>query len=369
MPLLLAEVLADHWPDFARRHASRLVTAHYGAVEAVLRCRTPAMGGHVYRCDCCKKNHFAYHSCNHRCCPQCGALDQQAWCARQEARLLPGLDYFLITFTIPSELWPLCRQHPAKLYDLLLGESAGALQDLAATKLKGRLGFTSVLHTWGRQLQHHPHVHVIVPAVAFDPSSRQLRFPKQNEFLLHTAPLAARFRNRLEIALNTRHPEIHHALDPKVRSSFDHQSKWRLDCRHAGRGHAAIRYLARYVFKTALGKGRLLGYEPDGRIRLSYQDSTTKQWGVVRLTPDTFLRRFLTHVLPKGFVRVRHFGWLAGAARKTRLLVRALLCGQLDEPAPNLPETPQPTCPDCGAIMIRIAELAPLDFKRGPPRS
>ena len=367
MPLALAEVLADHWPGFARRHTSRLATAHHRAVRAVLECRTPALGGHVYRCTHCQKNHFAYHSCNHRSCPQCGALDQQRWCARQEARLLPGLDYFLITFTISSELWPLCRRHPAELYDLLLRESAAALQDLAASKLKGRLGFTSVLHTWGRQMQHHPHVHVIVPAVAFDPATRTLRFPKRDGFLLHTAPLAARFRNRLEIALKTRHPEIHAQLPAEARATFAKDCQWRLDCRHAGRGHAAIRYLARYVFKTALGEGRLLGCEADGRIKLSYQDSTTNRWGVVRLRSDTFLKRFLTHVLPKGFVRVRHFGWLSGAARKTRLLIRALLCGQLDEPPPDLPEPPQPTCPDCGAVMMRIGELAPIDFKRGPP--
>ena len=367
MPLPLAEVIADHWPDFARRHASRLAAAHYRAVRAVLQCRTPAKGGHVYRCVHCSKNHFAYHSCNHRSCPECGALDQQRWCARQEARLLPGLDYFLLTFTIPDTLRALCKQHPAQLYDLLLRESAGALQDLAATKLEGRLGFTGVLHTWGRQMQHHPHVHLIVPAVAFHPATRTLRFPKQERFLIHEIPLAARFRNRLEMALKARHPEIHARLSTETRAVFAEHRKWRVNCRHAGRGHGAIRYLARYVFKTALSKGRLLGYEPDGRIRLSYQDSTTKRWGVVRLNPDTFLKRFLTHVLPKGFVRVRHFGWLSGAARKTRLLIRALLCGQLDEPTPTLPETPKPCCPDCGAPMIRIAELAPLRFKRGPP--
>jgi hypothetical protein len=367
--LSLAEVLADHWPDFARRHASQLVTAHYRAVRAVLECRTPARGGHVYRCECCEKNHFAYHSCNHRSCPQCGALDQQAWCARQEARLLPGLDYFLITFTIPDKLRGLCKGHPAELYDLLLRESAAALQDLAHTRLGATLGFTSVLHTWGRQMQHHPHVHLIVPAVAFEPATRTLRFPKQGEFLLHTAPLAARFRNRIEIALKARHPEIHRTLSSKARAAFHHHCKWRLDCRHAGRGHAALRYLARYVFKTALGKGRILGYEPDGRIRLSYQDSTSNRWGVIRLRPETFLRRFLTHVLPKGFVRVRHFGWLAGAARKTRLLIRCLVCGEIGEPAPKLPETPEPRCPDCGALMTCIGELAPVHSKRGPPKS
>ena len=367
MPLPLAEVLADHWPDFARRNASRLVTAHYRAVRAVLDCRTPALGGHLYRCEPCQTKHYAYRSCNHRNCPQCGALDQQRWSAKQEARLLPGLDYFLLTFTIPDKLWPLCKAHPKELYDLLLRESAGALQDVAQTKLGGRLGFTSVFHSWGRPMQHHPHLHIVVPAVAFDQDKGELRFPKKADFLLWHEALAARFRNRLEIALKKLHPEWHRALPPDARVALGSRTKWVVDCRHVGRGHGALRYLALYVHKTALSANRLLGYTEDGRIKLSWQDSTSKEWKVTCLSIDTFLKRFLTHVLPKGFVRVRHYGWLAGAARKTRLLVRALLCGELDEPVPNLPETPKPRCPKCGALMTCIAELAPLNFKRGPP--
>jgi len=369
VPLALAEVLADHWADYARRHRTRLVTAHYRAVEAVLRCRTPAMGGQVYRCAHCERNHFAYHSCNHRSCPQCGALDQQRWCAMQEARLLPGLDYFLVTFTIPDTLWPACRAHPAELYDLLLRESAGALQDVAQTKLGGRLGFTTILHTCGRQMQHHPHVHAVVPAVAFDEQKRELRRPAKDDFLLWHKALAARFRNRLDIALKRSFPEIHRDLPDDARRALSHRTEWVVDCRHVGRGHGAVRYLARYVHKTALSANRLLGYTADGRIKLAWQNSTTKQWGVAKLSIDTFLDRFLTHVLPKGFVRVRHCGWLSGAARKTRLLVRALLCGELDEPKPKLPEPPQPLCPDCGALMAVVGRLEPLQFKRGPPPS
>lgn len=368
MPLPLAEVLADHWPDYARRNASRLVTAHYRAVEAVLRCRTPAMGGHVFRCAHCQSNHYAYHSCNHRSCPQCGALDQQRWCATQEARLLPGIPYFLITFTIPDTLRPFCKQHPGIAYDLIMRESAGALQDIAQTKLRARLGFTGVFHSWGRQGQHHPHAHIIVPAVGFDEITREVRLPKKAAFLLWHQALAARFRNRFEIALKQHHPELHRALSPEARRSLGPPVDWVVDCKHVGHGRHALRYLARYVFKTAFSSSRILGYTPDGRIKISYQDSTTKQWGVARLKIDTFLQRFLTHVLPKGFVRVRHFGWLSGAARRTRLLVRALLCGEIGEPAPKLPETPKPCCPNCGALMTCISTLAPLHFKRGPPK-
>lgn len=370
MALSLEEVLVEHWPDYARRNRSRLVTVHYRAVEAVLRCRTEALGGHLYKCDHCHTKHYAYHSCNHRNCPQCGALDQQRWCATQEARLLPGLLYYLVTFTIPDSLWPVCKQHPAILYDLLLRESAATMQDIAQTKLGGRLGFTSILHTWGRPMQHHPHIHIVVPAVAFDPATRELRHPGNPEkFFLPEDRLAVRFRNRLDIALKSDHPELHQALSAEARRALSSRPDWVVDCQKIGNGRPALRYLARYVYKTALGPNRILGYTNDGRIRLSYQDSKTKRWNVTSLSPDAFLDRFLTHVLPKGFVRIRHYGWMSGAARKDRLLIRALVCGQIGEPSPKIPEPPKPTCPDCGAILTAVARLEPLNRKRGPPPS
>jgi hypothetical protein len=211
-------------------------------------------------------------------------------------------------------------------------------------------------------------VHIVVPAVAFDPVTRTLCHPcNPKKFFLPEKHLAIRFRNRLDIALKAAHPELHRSLPPEARHALSSRPDWRIDCRHVGQGRPAVRYLARYVYKTALGPNRIPGYTEDGRILLSYQDSKTKRWGVINLTTDTFLERFLTHVLPKGFVRVRHFGWMAAAARKTRLLVRALVCGEIGEPAPKLPELPPPCCPDCGALLTCIATLAPLRFKRGPP--
>lgn len=163
MPLALDEVLRDHWPGFALRHQSRLAAAHHRAARAVMSCRTPVLGGHVWRCGCHQHHtHYSYHSCNHRSCPQCGSLDQQKWAAVQEARLLPGVSYFLVTLTVPDSLRGLCKLEPAILYDLLLREAAAALKDLCITKLRGIPGFTTVLHTWGRQMQHHPHVHIVI---------------------------------------------------------------------------------------------------------------------------------------------------------------------------------------------------------------
>ena len=362
MALPLDAVLRDHWPDFVRRHRTRLAAAHHRAARAVMSCRGPALGGHVWRCSCRHHHtHYAYHSCNHRSCPRCGALDQQKWAAVQEARLLPGVPYFLVTLTVPAELRGLCKLEPAILYDLLLREAAGALKDLCFTRLGGIPGFTTVLHTWGRQMQHHPHVHIVIPGVVLDARGRLLRVPAKPDFLLHGAPLAARFRNRLETSLRQNHPDLHSRLLQQHPRAF--AGKWVADVRHTGSGRPALRYLARYVFRSALGPGRLLGYDAQGRVRLLCHESGTNRPQVIALPVDTFLRRWLTHVLPKGFVRVRHHGWMAGAARKSRLLVRALVCGQLDEPEPVLPAPPVPRCPHCGAEMKLLATIAP----RAPP--
>jgi hypothetical protein len=361
MSLELAEVLRDHWPDFARRHATRLAAAHHRAVRAVMACRTPALGGQLWSCSCRHHHpHYVYHSCNHRSCPRCGALDGRKWAATQEARLLPGVPYFLVTLTLPDALRGVCRKYPAVLYDLLLRQAPGAFQDLCRTKLCGLPGFTAVLHTWGRQLQHHPHVHLVVPAVVLAPD-RSLRHPRKHDFLIHGRPLAARLRNRLEIALKRDHPDIHAMIVRDHPRAF--RCKWVADVRHTGSGRPALRYLARYVFRSALGPKRLLGYDRRGRIRILCHQSSSNRPHVIALHHDEFLRRWLTHVLPKGFVRVRHFGWMSGAARKTRLLVRALACAQLDEPAPVLPQPPVPRCPHCGAAMVPLASIQP----RGPP--
>ena len=368
MALDLAELLGEHWASYARAHRQHLCAAHYRAVRRVLTCRTPALGGRLYRCDGCKKRHYAYHSCNHRNCPRCGALDQQIWTAKQEARLLP-VPYFMVTFTIPQQLRSLALAHPKIFYDLLLRESAAALQDLIATKYHdARSGFISVLHTWGRQIQHHPHIHIIVPAVAFNPDTRTLVHPAKDEFLIHYRPLAARFRSRLHTALKNDHPEIYRQLTPRQHHVLSPAKVWNVQLQHAGRGHTALRYLARYVQRSAFNAKRLLGYDQNGNVRLRWTSSDTGRTAVMSLHPHEFIRRWLMHVLPKGFTRVRHYGFLSPAAKRTRLFIRLKL-GELGEPAPKLPEPVPFTCDCCGGALTFLREIAPIHFMRGPPRT
>lgn len=368
MALELAELLREHWPSYARAHRAQLCAAHYRAVRSVLACRTPELGGRLYRCGGCHQSHYAYHSCNHRNCPRCGARAQQLWSAKQEARLLPGVPYFMVTFTLPAELRGLCRSHPEVLYDLLLRESAATFQDVLATKTGGgRGGCTGVFHSWGRQMQHHPHVHLIVPALAYHPESGRLIHPKKDTFLVHFRPLARRFRTRLGRALRQDHPELFATLGKDERAVFTSAKEWNVQLQHVGSGHTALRYLARYVRRSAFSAQRLLGYDAKGRVRLRWTDSTTGQTSILHLTPHEFIRRWLLHVLPKGFTRLRHYGFLSSAARKTRLRIRLLLGAGL-EPTPTLPEPEAFCCQHCGSPLSFLREIAPIHPLRGPPR-
>lgn len=294
-------------------------------------------------------------------------MSQKIWSAKQEAKLLP-VSYFMVTFTLPDTLRYLCLAFPKTLYSLMLKESAAALSDVVGTKYKGgRIGLISVLHTWGRQMQHHPHVHCIVPGVVYDELNCRLKYPKKDNFLVSFRPVAARFRSRIYTALKDDHPEIFAKLSPAARRSLQPKTQWNVDLRHVGKGVTALRYLARYVQRSAFSPKRLIGYNKQGKLALNCTCSNTGRRFVIALTPHQFIRRWLIHVLPKGFPRVRHNGFLGSAAKKARLRVRLLL-GELGELDPCLPEASPFECEHCGGELIFIQKIPRLTYQqRGPP--
>jgi hypothetical protein len=350
----LAEVLRLYWPQYERQFGSALLASHRRAVQAILSCRTPALGGQVYRCADCRKDHFVYHSCNHRACPQCGKADAAEWVEQQKRKLLP-VPYYLITFTVPEGLRRWLRSHQKEGYKVLLRQSAASLQDVAARPkyLGAELGVLSVLHTWGRQLQFHPHVHCVVPAGGLRADRLRWLQPPSPDFFLPQNVLAARFRTRLKAALLNAPDSA--AIDGSVWSQ-----KWVVDVQPAGSGQTAIKYLAAYVCHTALGSQRIL-HADNGRITFKYKDSADQQWHTLCLTATEFLRRFLQHVLPKGFQRIRYFGWLAPAAKVRWQRILALL--DWKTPPKQLLVQPVPTCPCCHKPMILLGH-----FARPPPR-
>lgn len=353
--LALAEVLRRHWPAYEQKFGARLLPSHRRAVAAILSCRTPALGGQLYRCDC-GRQHYAYHSCNHRACPQCGHADATEWLNRQRRKLLP-VPYYLITFTVPAQLRRVIRSNQKALYPLLLRESAAALLDVARDHkdLGAQLGLMAVLQTWTRDLRYHPHVHCVVPAGGL--SADRLRWigPKRQDYFLPQPVLAMRLRTRLKQALQQHHPLLFVQV-PTAAWSL----RWVVDVQPVGTGEPALKYLAAYVYRTAFSAQRILA--DDGQfITFSYKDSKDRATRTVRLAAEHFLHRFLQHVLPQGLQRVRHFGFLSAAARARWLRVCTLLDWQPPPAIPPLP-LPPPQCPCCNKPMLLVGQLP-----RAPP--
>lgn len=351
---MLAEILTAHWPAYAARFGKLIPPEQRAAVRAILRCRTAALGGQRYRCGC-GQEHFAYHSCNHRACPRCGQDDAAAWLAQQRTRLLP-VPYFLVTLTVPAELREPIRAAMKHWYGALLKEGAGAVQDLAAQPkhLGAEVGVTALLQTWTRDLRYHPHVHLLVPGGGLTPNQlRWVRVPDP-QFLLPQVKLAARFKGRLKAWLQAEQPALFARVPAQV-----WWVKWVTDVQPVGSGEAALKYLANYLCKPPL---------PESQIETWNAETVTYRYrangGAVQrctVSGEEFVRRFLQHVLPKGFQRVRHYGWLGAAAQQKRDRIAALL----DWRAPALvtpPPAPPPVCPGCGKTMALVAQLA-----RKPP--
>jgi hypothetical protein len=332
------------------------------ALAAITRCRTPALGGHVYRCTDCAGSDFSYHSCHHRACPRCGGAGTAAWTQRQTERLLP-VPYFLVTFTVPAELRFAFHAQPELMHDLLFTESASTLQQVAAEPrlLGGELGFVGVLHTWGRQLQHHPHVHYVVPGGGLSADRQRWRAARQADWLLPVKKLAAVFCRRLESAIHASAPAWHAAVPAGVWSR-----PWVVHCQPAGAGASVVRYLARYVGRTAISDERIVAADTEC-VTFRYTDSATQQKKVCTLSAVEFLRRYLQHVPPPGQHRVRYFGWLHPAAKARRMIVETLLAKPIVVAAaePPLPQW-HLRCPHCERFTLVCVGTLPRQA-RAPP--
>jgi hypothetical protein len=351
---VLADILTAHWPAYRARFGKWIPPEQRAAVRAIRRCRTAALGGQLYRCAC-GREHYAYHSCNHRACPRCGRDDAAAWLAQQRARLLP-VPYFLVTLTVPAQLREPIRAAMALWYGALLKEGAGALQDLAAQPkhLGAELGLTAMLQTWTRDLRYHPHVHLLMPGGGL--TADQLRWlrVKDPAFLVPQVKLAARFKGRLKAWLTREHPDLLAQVPPQA-----WRIKWVADIQTVGSGEAALKYLANYLCRPPLHESQMEGWDQTTvTFRYRANGGTVKRCTV---SGAEFVRRFLQHVPPKGFQRVRHYGWLGAAAQAKRERIAALL----DWRAPALvppPPVPLPKCPGCGQVMVLLASVA-----RKPP--
>jgi len=382
--LTVHQLLRRLAPEYLERFGSAMPGRHRQVLKKILSCRTPALGGQLFHCADCSGFAYRYHSCNDRHCPQCGQTDADHWLQRQKGRLLLPVPYFLLTFTVPEELRMFIRSHPKIALDLLFAVTSQALQDLAGhpRRLGAQLGMLGVLHTWARTLIFHPHIHYLIPGGGLSLDGRRW-IAARKKFLLHHEALGAHARTLFKERVLKEYPDGFAQVPPEV-----WRHPWNVGCQAAGSGENALRYLSRYVFKTATSN-RKVQLLPEGKLRWTYRQSKTRQFTSIKLEPLEFMSRFLQHTLPRGFARVRTFGWLHPAAKVRANRVRALLrqkplltpaqeqaWNPPDQLPPQSPPAPvpesacTPLCPRCQKAMRLVACWRvgqPLLYPKRPP--
>jgi hypothetical protein len=343
--LELAEIFRVAGPRYRATHAGGLLPSHQHAMDDIVQCRTAVLGGSVYECDACGTRDFAYHSCRNRHCPKCQDDRAQRWLTGVRARMLP-CDHYLLTFTLPEQLRGLARTHQKIVYAALFHEAAAAVQTLAADRawVGGQLGIVAVLHTWTRTLEYHPHAHLLVTAGGLTPDGTAWVQPAHARFLMPGYMLSELFRAKMRDAL-TRAGVAEH-IPPTVWTR-----RWTVHLQQIGRGDHALRYLARYVFHVALTNARLKHFDNE-RVTFSYTHGRTQETRRLTLPVDTFIERFLQHVVPRCFTKIRHFGLLSPSCHEKLDHARELL--QLHAAPPRQS--------DVGSEAERIASPSPTNI-------
>ena len=368
----VADIFRLYGPAYLQRFGPNLLPSHRRVLRDLVNCRTPALGGQVYQCNSCGREHYVYHSCRNRSCPKCHATDTQAWLTNRRQELLP-VGYFHVGFTLPEELRPIARAHQKLVYPLMMKAAAASLIKLAADPhyVGGLVGVMTVLHTWSRTLEYHPHVHCLVPAGGVTTDGRWI--PARSKYLVPVKALSKIFRGMFRDLLTAALPDVQ--FPPSV-----WRRDWVVYCKPAVQGaDRVLEYLARYVHRIAITNGRILAID-DGHVTFRYQKTGESCWRTMTLNAEEFIRRFLQHVLPAGAHRVRYYGLWAPANRPLlrRVLVALLTSSSASTPVlpvqPSLPvKPPAPgstlrgnSCPFCSTGTLLLLRRLPPQT-RAPP--
>ena len=370
----VAEVFTQHADGYLARFGNRVLPSHRRAIDDIIGCRTEVMGGRMIACADCGRFRPVYHSCRNRACPVCHEKETVRWLGARAAELLP-VTYYHVVFTVPCQLRRLIRHHQRALLGALMQAATQSLQTLSADPKYGggQLGILAVLHTWSSTLLYHAHVHCMVPGIVLRSDRTWLKV--SGEFLVPVKALSPVFRAKFAALARAAVPGIRL---PEAIWRVD----WNINSRPCTEGPGnVLRYLARYVFRGPMSKRRILGME-DGRYRIQYRDNDTHQLATVNLEPDEFLRRYLQHTLPRGFHKVRYFGWWSPSNRSKLHQLQLQLgpspaLGKLaascaDELTRVQEDSPVRTCPHCGCTHFRViahwwAGATPPSVCRGPP--
>jgi putative transposase/transposase-like zinc-binding protein len=351
----VADVFRRFADEYCSAHGSAMPPSHRRAITDILACRTEALGGHVWQCDQCSHQVFSYHSCKNRACPKCHTHQTEDWLAARQGEMLP-VPYFHVTVTVPEELRPLLRANQRDGYALLMKAAAEAIVELARDPrfVGGTVGVLAVLHTWTQQLVIHPHVHCLVTGGGISADGRDWYPPARKGFLFPTSALAKLVRGKLKAFLIRERPDLVLPTGAWTKRWVIHITPW-------GQGEQAVLdYLARYVFRIAITNTRIVALD-DRTVTFRYKDRHSSRWRTCRLEGCEFMRRFLQHVLPKGFHKVRYFGLWHPANRRRAAQARLLLEMERSvSPSQPSSSAPNSTCIDRGAQNVSQSMICPI---------
>jgi len=353
----IQKIFRIYGQKYLELYGKRMPPIHKKAMKDIGECRSGAFGTILYACNDCTIRQPVPCCCGNRHCPTCQQYKSEEWLHKQMENLLPT-HYFLVTITLPQGLRDSARSHQKIVYKALFSCAHEALTKLAKDKRfvgSPRIGYLAVLHTWGSMLQYHPHIHLVIPGGAVSEEGDQWLSSRQDLFV-HTRPFTRIFKATFKDAM--RKNNLFHTIEPSV-----WKEKWVVHSQSAGEGQNSLRYLARYVFRVAISNNRITSIEHNA-IRFSYKDRQRNTWKTMTLEPMEFIRRFLQHVLPQGFMKIRHYEFLnpnsAFSIEKLRELI-SLLHTVITDSIAHLPEIKKHEfkCPCCGNPLRYIAFLRP----------
>jgi hypothetical protein len=388
--LEIADVFRRYGPTWRQANKGHVGLSQLKVMSAIEACRTEALGGHVAACTRCSHQHISYNSCKNRHCPKCQGPAARDWMQARADDLLP-VEYFHVVFTLPTEVARIAHWNKKAIYGLLFKASAKTVTTIAADpkRLGARVGMTSVLHTWGSALTHHPHVHMIVPGGGLSPDGTRWITCKRG-FFLHVRVLSRLFRRLFLDGLLALHRAGDLSFFSELTGLADHgafvrylaplrKTEWVVYAKPPfGGPEAVLAYLSQYTHRVAISNSRLISADAN-TVAFQWKDYRIKsrdRRSVMRLATDEFIRRFLIHVLPDGFHRIRHYGLLASSTRKSNIAkARSLLGAEITKPddpptAEIIPLTLREPCPDCGGPMciIETFRRGQKPQSRAPPR-
>jgi hypothetical protein len=360
----IAEIFREFGPEYMTTFADKLPKTHKKVVEDIIRCRTELCGCNIFTCQQCYRDTVVFRSCGNRHCPVCQNHKTRQWLEKQMEHQLPG-HHFMITFTVPEQLRRFIRSHQKIAYSALFAASSAALKKLAA---EGKFvggdcpGFFGVLHTWGRQLEYHPHIHYVVPGGALNRESG-FWHSSRIDFFLPVRALSeifrAKFRDEMKKA------GLFDLIDSSV-----WQLAWNVNSQAVGSSEGSLKYLAPYVFKVAISDSRIVGVD-QRQVTFRYQKQKSARWRTMSLEIMEFIRRYLQHVLPCGFMKIRYYGFLGSGSTVTPDDVKAAIEMSLDffvedQPAAKKDKKDMPYCPHCrGLLILRHAVESKVFIRSG----